>query len=76
MPIAAEPVLRPAQRDRGDANWLRQHLRDQNTIPIIPGRKNRKRKVRYDKRRYQDRWWIEASLGRLKDFRRVATRYA
>lgn len=62
--------------DRGyDANWLRQALRNQGTTPVIPGRKNRKRKVRYDKKRYQDRWWIEASFGRLKDFRRVATRY-
>jgi transposase len=80
---AAKAVLaqapRPVRRlmaDRGyDADWLRRHLRDQNTVPIIPGRNNRKRTVRYDKRRYQDRWSIEASFGRLKDFRRVATRY-
>jgi transposase len=43
--------------------------------PIIPGRRNRKRTVRYDQKRYRDRWRIEAAFCRLKDFRRVATRY-
>ena len=31
--------------------------------------------IRYDERRYRDRWRIEATFRRLKDFRRVATRY-
>lgn len=48
--------------DRGyDADWLRRHLRDQNTVPIIPGRKNRKRTVRHDKKRHRNRWWIDES---------------
>lgn len=62
--------------DRGyDANHLRSTLRSQNTIPVIPGRKNRKRPIRYDEKRYRDRWRVEAMFCRLKDFRRVATRY-
>lgn len=62
--------------DRGyDANRLRATLRDQGTIPIIPGRRNRKRTIQYDERRYRDRWLVEAMFCRLKDFRRVATRY-
>ena len=62
--------------DRGyDANRLRATLRDQGTVPVIPGRRNRKRPVQYDKRRYKDRWRVEAMFCRLKDFRRVATRY-
>lgn len=62
--------------DRGyDANRLRSTLRDQGTIPIIPGRRNRKRPIQYDERRYRDRWLVEAMFCRLKDFRRVATRY-
>jgi transposase len=62
--------------DRGyDANRLRATLRDQGTIPIIPGRRNRKRAIQYDERRYRDRWLVEAMFCRLKDFRRVATRY-
>ena len=35
----------------------------------------RKRKIRHDKSRYQERWRIEATFNRLKDFRRIATRY-
>jgi transposase len=62
--------------DRGyDANRLRSTLRDQGTIPIIPGRRNRKRPIQYDERRYRDRWLVEAMFCRLKDFRRVATRH-
>jgi transposase len=62
--------------DRGyDANRLRATLREQGIIPIIPGRRNRKRPIQYDERRYRDRWRVEAMFCRLKDFRRVATRY-
>jgi len=42
---------------------------------VIPGRRNRTVPTRHDKSRYRDRWRIEATIGRLKDFRRVATRY-
>jgi transposase len=62
--------------DRGyDANRIRSALRRQNTIPVIPGRRNRKRAIRYDEKRYKERWRVEAMFCRLKDFRRVATRY-
>lgn len=39
------------------------------------GRRNRKRTIRYDKQRYAGRHLIENAFCRLKDFRRVATRY-
>jgi transposase len=72
---AAGPVRRLIA-DRGyDANHLRLTLRSTGTIPIIPGRRSRKCPIRHDKRRYRDRWRIEAAFCRLKDFRRVATRY-
>ena len=58
-----------------DANRIRAALREQGTIPVIPGRRNRKRPIQYDKRRYKDRWRVEAMFCRLKDFRRIATRY-
>lgn len=62
--------------DRGyDADDLRRDLRARGTVPVIPGRKHRKRKVALDRRRYRERWRVEASVNRLKDFRRVATRY-
>ena len=43
--------------------------------PAFPGRKNRTEASRYDKRRYKRRNRIEIMFGRLKDWRRVATRY-
>ncbi len=62
--------------DRGyDANSFRKTLKDAGTTPVIPSRSNRKRRIRHDKKRYHDRWLIEAMFCRLKDFRRVATRY-
>jgi transposase len=62
--------------DRGyDSNRFRRSLRQGRTKPVIPGRVNRKRKIQHDRRRYRDRWRIEATFCRIKDFRRVATRY-
>lgn len=62
--------------DKGyDSNKLRKSIRDKGAKPVIPGRKSRKREIRYDKSRYKFRWMAEAVFCRLKDFRRVATRY-
>ena len=62
--------------DRGyDADWFREALIERGTRPCIPGRKSRKKAIRYDKRRYRRRNRIERMFGRLKDWRRVATRY-
>ena len=58
-----------------DADALRQKLRDRGIKPVIPGRKNRNVKIRHDKEAYKQRWRVEAAIGRLKGFRRVATRY-
>jgi len=68
--------MRRLLADRGyDANRLRAKLCEQGAIPVISGRRNRKRRIQYDERRYKDRWRVEAMFWRLKDFRRVATRY-
>ena len=62
--------------DKGyDSDPLRRQLKAQGTKPVIPGRCNRKRPPFYDKQRYKERWRIEAVFCRLKDFRRIATRY-
>ncbi len=58
-----------------DAEWLRNALIDKGITPCIPGRKSRGTPVKYDKRRYKCRNRIEIMFGRLKDWRRVATRY-
>ena len=79
---AAEALIDATRRfkklvaDRGyDFDRFRRSLRQGGTKPVIPGRIHRKRKIKHDKRRYRDRWRIEAAFCRLKDFRRIATRY-
>jgi transposase len=62
--------------DRGyDADWFRNALKDKGIRACIPGRKQRKKTVKYDRRRSKRRNRIEIMFGRLKDWRRVATRY-
>jgi transposase len=58
-----------------EADWFRKTHVDKGTTPYIPGRKSRKKTVKYDKRRYKRRNRIERMFGRLKDWRHVATRY-
>lgn len=43
--------------------------------PCIPGRNGRKKPVEYDEHTYKQRNRIERMFGRLKDWRRIATRY-
>src|SRR5829696_3392351 len=67
--------IRRLSADKGyDADWLRKDLRVQGITPIIPGKRGRKKRICHDKRRYRERWRIEVTFNRLKDFRRVATR--
>ena len=62
--------------DRGyDADWFRYALKNKGITPCIPGRISRETPVKYDQRRYRRRSRIEMMFGRLKDWRRVATRY-
>ena len=62
--------------DRGyDADWFREALVNMGIMPCIPERKSRSKAIKYDKRQYKKRNGIEIMFGRLKDWRRVATRY-
>ena len=58
-----------------DGNELRENLGEQGTKPVIPNRPNRNHPFSFNKRLYKLRWRIESAFNRLKDFRRVATRY-
>jgi transposase len=58
-----------------DGDELRRELKDRGIEPVIPGKSNRKRRIRFDKQAYKLRHRIENGIGRLKDFRRIATRY-
>ncbi len=58
-----------------DADALYALIRKQGGTPVIPPRRHRKHQHRYDREAYKQRWSIEAFFGRLKQWRRIATRY-
>ena len=59
---------------RYDADWFQEGLIEKGTRPCILEFKSRKTTIRYDKRRYKRRNRIEHMFGRVKDWRRAATR--
>jgi len=58
-----------------DSDTHRAFLRSQNNIPVIPGRKNRKVAIVYDKTIYRLRRRIEQFFGKLKENKRLGMRY-
>ena len=80
-PIAERLIRRvkPSKRLLGDKAYdsaeLRDELHERGTKPVIPNRSNRKQPFYFSKRLYKLRWRIESAFNRLKDFRRIATRY-
>ena len=72
------PRLRP-ERVVGDKGYsgkkIRDYLRKRGIGAVIARQKNEKRKGRFDKEAYRKRNVVERAINRLKQFRRVATRY-
>jgi transposase len=58
-----------------DANHWRETLKAKCITPVIPCKINRKIHIPHDKIIYRKRNVIERMFGRIKDWRRVATRY-
>ena len=74
--LPALPDANTLLADRGyDGNWFRQALAVRDIAPFIPGRKNRKKPIEHDTELYKQRNRVERMFGRLKDWRRIATRY-
>ncbi|MCQ1775460.1 IS5 family transposase [Neorhizobium galegae] len=74
--IAAIPPSAELVADKGyDSQALREWLEARGTQPVIPPRKNRKIQYEYDKTVYKKRNVIERMFCRLKDWRRIATRF-
>ena len=73
MPVN-EPRLFLA--DKGyDGDSIREELLMRGIRPVIPPKANRKNPPACDYRAYKDRNRIERMFNRLKQFRRIATRY-
>lgn len=71
-------VLRPDKfvGDKGySARWIRQWLRERGIEPVIAHQKREPRSEAFDREAYRQRNLIERCVGRLKEFRRIATRY-
>ena len=74
--VAAMPPGDSMLADKGyDANALRALLASRGTTPIIPNKACRKVALPFDAEAYKQRNVIERMFCRLKDFRRIATRY-
>jgi transposase len=74
--LPALPKAKELLADKGyDADWFRQALATQKTIACIPSKSNRKLTIPHDAALYKQRHRIENMFGRIKDWRRVHTRY-
>jgi transposase len=62
--------------DKGyDSDEIRDDLAKRGIEPVIPPRSNRNEQINYDRSAYKRRNLIERCVNRLKQFRRIATRY-
>jgi len=62
--------------DKGyDSNAVRRKIESMGAAPNIPPKANRRWKNCFSPVLYRDRNAIERMFGRIKDFRRIATRY-
>jgi transposase len=72
------PRLRPA-KVVGDKAYssrsIRQALRKRGISPVIPTKANERRQPDFDREAYRQRNIVERLINRLKNFRRIATRY-
>ena len=74
--IQAAPASATLAADRAyDSNALRRLLLARGTQPVIPNAPYRKRLHPFDPEPYKRRNLVERAFCRIKDFRRVATRY-
>jgi transposase len=58
-----------------DADWLRAELDARGAAAVIPPKANRKRPIPCDFDMYKWRHLVENFFAKLKQFRRIATRY-
>jgi len=79
---AAEPLLANLERrtiviaDKAyDADRLRAHIKACGAIANIPNMRRRRKRFRWKKALYRQRNLVERFFNKLKQFRRIATRY-
>ena len=74
--LPAVPKAKELLGDKGyDADWFRAALADRGIQPCIPSKSNRKVQIPYDRSLYRQSHKIENMFRKLKDWRRIHTRY-
>lgn len=74
--LDALPQVSHLIADRGyDSAWFREELEARGIEPCIPSSRSRKVPYAYDTVLYRQRHKVENLFARLKDWRRIATRY-
>ena len=74
--LSTLPPSKALLGDKGyDADWLRAALDDRKIEACIPSKSNRKIQISHDRTLYRKRHKIENMFGKLKDWRRIHTRY-
>ena len=74
--IDALPKAKVLLGDRGyDADWFRRALINRGITPCIPSKTNRKVPIPHDRTLYRQRHKVENMFGKIKDWRRIHTRY-
>ena len=69
-------VIESAALDKGyDADRIRERLAVDGIEPVIPPISTRCKKLHYDRALYRERNRVERFFNKLKQFRRMATRY-
>ena len=58
-----------------DSNALLEYISAQGAVAVIPPRAQRKEQRSYDRELYKARNLVERFFNRIKQFRRIATRY-
>ena len=76
MPLIEDMPARIVMADTAyDADYLRAAIANKGAVAVIPGNPSRARKYPLDKQLYAQRHLVECCASRLKQFRRVATRF-
>ena len=57
------------------SNWIRQQIADEGALAVIPAKSNARRPIAHDENLYVMRNIVERFFCRMKDMRRLATRF-
>ena len=74
--LSSMPAAKALLADKGyDADWFRNALADRKVEACIPSKSNRKIQIPHDRALYRKRHKVENMFGKLKEWRRIQTRY-